>query len=90
MKPARNSGFARVFEKRRNAGGEAERNRVEERREALVFFAIAILFVANVVIYLCHHYGLASFDDFRHRSLPAPGVTVDCCLPSPGVLYCAA
>ncbi len=32
----------------------------DERKEALVLLAIALLFVANVVLYLFHHYGLTS------------------------------
>ena len=36
--------------------------RAIERKQGLVLLAIAILFLANVVLYLCHHYGLASFN----------------------------
>ena len=58
MKSARKSGIDRFFKKRRGDEGAADpRARADERREALVLLAIAFLFVANVVIYLCHHYG---------------------------------
>ena len=58
MKLARKSGIDRFFKKRRGEEGPADsRARADERREALVLLAIAFLFVANVVIYLCHHYG---------------------------------
>ena len=40
-------------------------SREAERKEALVLLAIAILFVANVVLYLRHHYGLTSLNDLR-------------------------
>ncbi len=50
--------------------------RSEERKEALVLLAIAVLFVANVVLYLCHHYGLTSLNDWRpHAEVSARVIT---------------
>jgi hypothetical protein len=52
-----------------DAGGRAasgrQGNRAEGSREGLVLLLIALLFVANVVLYLCHHYGLTSLNDLR-------------------------
>jgi len=58
MKPERNSEFGGSFNKHRE--GAERRNITDERREALVLLAIAFLFLANVVLYLCHHFGLTS------------------------------
>ena len=69
MKPVRKSGFDRLFSKRRNAKGAAEQpEKADERKEALILLAIAFLFLANVVLYLCHHYGLTSLNDWRPQS----------------------
>jgi hypothetical protein len=48
MKPVRNA--ETDGEERSRA-----RSKEDERTEALVMLAIAILLVANVVLYLCHH-----------------------------------
>lgn len=48
-----------------------------EGREGLVLLAIAILFVANVVVYLCHHYGLTSLNDWRPAREVSARVIVD-------------
>jgi len=61
MKSVRKSGFDRFFNKRRKGKGPADpRDRANERKEALVLLAIAVLFLANVVLYIFHHYGLTS------------------------------
>jgi hypothetical protein len=59
MKPGRKSAFGRFFSRRPGAKRPAD---PDERREALVLLAIALLFLANVVLYLCHHYGLTSLN----------------------------
>lgn len=41
-------------------GRSKPRDKADERKEGLVLLAIAFLFLANVVLYLCHHYGLMS------------------------------
>jgi hypothetical protein len=70
MKPVRKSGLRRP-----SNGG---RDRREDGNERLVLLAIAILFVANVVVYLCHHYGLTSLYDWRAAGQPpAARVIVD-------------
>lgn len=62
-------GFDQFFSRHRVGKGPREpRDRADERKEALVLLAIAILFVANVVLYLCHHYGLTSLN---HSPPPA-------------------
>lgn len=50
---------------------------VEDRREALILLAIALLFVANVVVYLCHHWNLTSANDLQPRRPVAPRVIID-------------
>ena len=53
------------------------RSKADERKEALVLLAIAFLFLANVVIYLCHHYGLTSLNDLRPQSPVSARVMLD-------------
>jgi len=60
MKPEPESGSDRSEENRREGKGVIPRSKEEERKEGLVLLAIAILFLANVVLYLCHHYGVMS------------------------------
>jgi len=67
---------------RKSATGRTEktarpRSKDDERKEALVLLAIAVLFVANVLLYLCHHYGLTSLNDLRPPSQAAPRVIID-------------
>jgi hypothetical protein len=58
MKSVRDSGFDRLFSKRRKEDSEPHpKEQSDSRKEALVLLAIAALFLANVVLYLCHHYG---------------------------------
>lgn len=78
MKPVRKSQFPRP------QGGPAplnsdpeSRRKTEERKERLVLLAIAVLFVANVVLYLCHHYGLTSLNVLPPHGQLAPRVIVD-------------
>jgi len=66
MKPTQKSAD-RFNENRRGGRSAAARTREDERRETLVLLAIAVLFVANVVLYLCHHYGLTSLNDWTPR-----------------------
>jgi len=69
MKSVRKSAFDRFFSKRRTEGGAEPKDHADDRNEGLVLLAIAFLFLANVVLYLCHHYGLTSLnDDWRPRS----------------------
>jgi hypothetical protein len=69
MKSVRKPGFDRLFTKRRNTKEPAtKREDVNERNEGLILLAIAFLFLANVVVYLCHHYGLTSLNDWRPQS----------------------
>ena len=78
MKSVRKSGFDRLFKKRRAAREAVEnRSKADERKEALVLLAIAFLFLANVVIYLCHHYGLTSLNDLRPQSPVSARVMLD-------------
>jgi hypothetical protein len=68
MKPVRKSGLDRFFNQRRKAARPAhQRDRADERNEGLVLLAIAFLFLANVVLYICHHYGLTSSNNPRPR-----------------------
>jgi len=46
--------------RRTGQGRSKQRDKADERKEGLVLLAIAFLFLANVVLYLCHHYGLMS------------------------------
>jgi len=69
MKSVRNSGFDQVIDERRNETRAVRgRDRADERKERLVVLIIALLFVANVVVYLCHHYGLTSLNEGRPRA----------------------
>jgi hypothetical protein len=66
MKSVRKPGFDRVIDERRSETGAGRgRDRVDERKERLVVLIIALLFIANVVVYLCHHYGLTSLNERR-------------------------
>jgi hypothetical protein len=69
MKSEHHSGTDRTFSIRR--GGSRERDTAEDRKEALVLLAIAVLFLANVLLYLCHHYGLTSQNDPHPRPVTA-------------------
>ncbi len=59
--------------------GGAEKDPVRDRREALVLLLIALLFAANAVVYLLHHWNLTSQNEVRARpELPAaPRVIID-------------
>ena len=71
MKSVRKSGFERFFSKQRKAQpAAAPRDKADERKEGLILLAIAFLFLANVVLYLCHHYGLTSLNDWQPRAEP--------------------
>jgi hypothetical protein len=74
MKPEQNAGFDK---RREGRGGAQPREKADERKEALVLLAIAFLFVANVVLYLCHHYGLTSLNDWRPRTEMSARVITD-------------
>jgi hypothetical protein len=76
MKPARKPGSDRFFSQPR-IEKRAEGRNGEERRETLVLLAIVFLIVANVVLYLCHHYGLTSLNDGRAHSEMRARVIVD-------------
>jgi len=67
MKSVRKSAFDRFFSKRRKPRTPVaeQKENAAERKEALVLLAIVFLFLANVVLYLCHHYGLTSLNDWR-------------------------
>jgi hypothetical protein len=77
MKFVRKSESDHLFGKRRDENPARPRDKAAERKEALALFAIAILFLANVVLYLCHHYGLASLNDPRPRQEVSARVIVD-------------
>jgi hypothetical protein len=62
MNSSRKSGGDR-FEK-----AARPRSKHDERKEALVLLAIAFLILANVILYLCHHYGLTSLNVLRPHS----------------------
>ena len=64
-------------ERKSAAGRPVLRDREQERKESLVLLLIAVLFVANVVIYLCHHYGLTSLNDWRPHLHETPQVIID-------------
>jgi hypothetical protein len=72
MKRVQKPGFDRFFKRRQQRPGRKAvgqpKDRAAERKEALVLLAIALLFVANVVIYLCHHYGLTSLNEWQPRA----------------------
>jgi hypothetical protein len=53
------------------------RDKADERKEALVLLAIALLFLANVLLYICHHYGLTSQNDPQPRPPVAARVMID-------------
>ncbi len=68
MKSERKSSFDRfIRESRAENSPVRRRDRADERKEALALLAIALLFVANVVLYLCHHYGLTSLNEWLPR-----------------------
>jgi len=77
MKFVRKSESGHFFGKSRDENPARPRDKAAERKEALVLFAIAILFLANVVLYLCHHYGLTSLNDPRPRQEVSARVIVD-------------
>ncbi len=78
MKSEHSPGLDRFFNKRAKGNGTAARTeRGDERKEGLVLLAIAFLFVANVVLYLCHHYGLTSLNDPPPRSAVTASVMAD-------------
>jgi hypothetical protein len=65
MKSLRKTGSG-GFPRSRGQGGAAEsRKQSGESREGLALLLIALLILANVVVYLCHHYGLTSFNEWR-------------------------
>jgi len=64
MKPDRTRETDRFDAEGRSAAGQPGK-RTDDSREGLVLLLIALLFVANVVLYLCHHYGLTSLTDWR-------------------------
>ena len=53
------------------------RDKDDERREGLILLAIVLLLVANVVLYLCHHYGLTSLNDWKPRTEASARVIID-------------
>ncbi len=59
MKSAPKPGFERLLSKQPRKA-DARKDEVDQRKEGLVLLAIAFLFLANVVLYLCHYYGLTS------------------------------
>jgi hypothetical protein len=75
MKREHKSGDDRLIETRRRDGGP--RNEVDARKEGLVLLVIALLFVANVVLYLCHHYGFTSQNDLGAKAAVSARVVVD-------------
>jgi hypothetical protein len=78
MKPEHRSGSDRIFSDRHtNRGMQQVRDKADERKEALVLLAIAFLFLANVLLYLCHHYGLMSQNDTRPPQPLAARVIID-------------
>jgi hypothetical protein len=78
MKSQHHSGTDRIFNDRRMQRGSPQvRDKTEERKEALVLMAIAVLFLANVLLYLCHHYGFVSQKDARPRATLGAQVLTD-------------
>lgn len=56
----------------------AESTPAQDRREALIMLAVVVLFVANVVLYLFHHWNLTSANEARPLPRPiAPRVIID-------------
>jgi hypothetical protein len=79
MNAPRKSGKERLAASRREPKRAAAGAREDdERRETLILFAIAILLVANIVVYVCqHHFGLTSQNDWKPRSEVSARVIVD-------------
>jgi hypothetical protein len=78
MKSVRKSGFERFLKRRPRGQGSADpKDRGGDRKEALVLLAIAVLFLANVVLFLFHHYGLTSLNDPRPRSEVSARVEIE-------------
>jgi len=78
MKSERKSGFNRFLKKPQSEKSPAgTRERADERKEGLVLLAIAVLFLANVVLYLCHHYGLTSYNERPAQSQVSARVMLD-------------
>jgi hypothetical protein len=77
MNAPRKSGTERFIKSRLPEKSAPDRAKEDERRETLILVAIAILLVANVVLYLCHHYGLTSLNDWKPRSEVSARVIVD-------------
>jgi hypothetical protein len=57
----------RLAENRREEKIVQPRSKNEQRKEALVLLAIVVLFVANVLLYLCHHYAVTSANTVHPR-----------------------
>ena len=78
MKSEQHSGSDRTFNGRRAERGSPQgRDKTEERKEALVLLAIAVLFLANVLLYLCHHYGFLSQAENHSTQPVAARVIID-------------
>jgi hypothetical protein len=77
MNAPRKSGTERLTRSRPAENPAPDRDKEDERRETLILFAIAILLVANVVLYFCHHYGLTSLNDWKPRSEVSARVIID-------------
>jgi len=69
MKSLRKSGSGGFPTSRGRVGAAESRKRSEESREGLALLLIALLILANVVVYLCHHYGLTSLNEWRGQMM---------------------
>jgi cell division protein FtsX len=77
MNAPRKSRSDRFVRSRREAKPPGAGARDDERRETLILFVIAILLVANIVLYLCHHNGATSLNDWKPRTEVSARVIVD-------------
>jgi hypothetical protein len=78
MKSEHHSGTDRTFGDRRPAKGRPQvRDKAAERKEALVLLAIAVLFLANVLLYVSHRYGFMLQNDARPRAALGAQVITD-------------
>jgi hypothetical protein len=78
MKAPRNSESGRILTNDRiGVQPRTQRRNPGEGNENLALLLIALLFLANLILYLCHHYGLTSANDRPVHAETSPRVILD-------------